>query len=192
MKFSQTCVVLWVGLLAVGCSDYDSASRAYRAGRYDQAAKAYEVLAQAGDVRAQFDLSHMRFSGVGGARDDLLAWRWLLSSANGGHPPAMVEVGRRYALGLGVEKNVILAVRWYRRAAHVGEALAAFNLAALYESGEELPKDRRRAYAWYVVASKLGNRAAAERVTELGSKMAREDIDRADALARQLEQDPEA
>lgn len=179
-------------LFLSACSEYDTARQAYERGDYPEAHKRLLALAEKGNPEAQFDLAHIYFSGAGVVRDDRIGWSYLSAAANAGNTAAMLEMGMRYASGIGTQQSLIMAVRWYRRAAHLGEAVAAFNLASMYEVGTEVPKDIRLAYAWYQISLKNGNLAARARVDELRSKMLREDVERAEALIKKLQSDPDA
>ncbi|MEY3202685.1 MAG: hypothetical protein RIR70_2235 [Pseudomonadota bacterium] len=183
--------VFWVSVL-MACSEYGEARRAYERGDYKLAYQHLSALAGKGDARAQFDLAHMHFSGIGVPPDTSRGWSYLMASAKGGNTAAMVELAMRYASGIGTEQSLIMAARWYRHAAGLGDPIAAYNLASMHEAGTEVAKDPLRAYAWYVIAQKNGNQGARERVDELRSKMLREDVERGDALVKQLLINPES
>jgi TPR repeat protein len=180
-------VALLAMMLVLGaCSDYDEARRAYERGDYPEALRRFGKLASEGEGRAQFDLAHMYFSGVGVPIDQASGWRYLQAAAQSGQTGAMVELGMRYAAGMGTQQNLIMAAQWYRRAARLGDPMAAFNLASMHEAGTEVAKDPLLAYAWYVIAFRNGNSAARARADELRSKMVREDVERAEALMKKL------
>ena len=187
-----TVALVAVALLLIACSDHEAARRFYERGDYPEAHKRFKLLAEKGDVQAQFDLAHMYFSGVGVPMNVETGWGYLVASATGGNTAAMVEIAMRYASGMGTNQSLVMAARWYRRAAHLGEPIAAFNLASMHEVGTEVAKDPLRAYAWYMIALKNGNVAARTRADELRSKMLREDVEQAEALIKKLLTDPEA
>lgn len=77
----------------------------------DMAAR-YEQSAQSGDDEAQFYLGALYSAGVGRARSDTEAFRWIQRAANQGHPHAMLIVAGLYASGRGTAKDNVKAYTW--------------------------------------------------------------------------------
>ena len=171
-----------------GCSDYDRARRSFEAGDYTLAFERYNQLAEAGDVRAQYDLSQMYFQGIGGQNDSQRAWHWLLSAAGGGNVAAMVKLGSIYESGMGAERDHASAAQWYLRAARLGDPVGRFNLALLYLKGIGVPKDEIAALAWFRLALKAGGPAARSWVDQLERRLTAEELARVDEIVKRLEQ----
>jgi len=95
--------------------------------------KAFErlkVLAEQGDVDAQYALGNIYFSKIGAgitktedAYDREKSFQWYLRAAEQGHPYAQYEVANAYANGgkaYAVEKDKAQAIEWYKKAANQG------------------------------------------------------------------------
>jgi len=180
-------VIAVFGLLA-GCSDYQTARRAYEVGRFAEALEILERLAREGDTRAQYEVALMYLQGIGTRVDPAKGGEWMLKAANGGNSTAMVEVGGRFENGVNAEKNFILAFTWYRRAAIAGDQIGMYKLAMLYESGQGIPQDLPRAYAWYRLSLNAAGVMAADRVYK---KLDDNGRDQADQLYKILGKNPE-
>jgi len=178
------------GLAALaGCSDYDRARNAYEGGDYAEALQRFEVLATAGNPRAQYDLAQMYFQGIGTAKDTQKGWHWLLSAAGSGNVAAMVQLGAVYESGVGAQRDYATAAQWYLRAARKGDAVGRFNLALMYLKGIGVPRDEVAALAWFRLSFKAGGAAARDRADEIERALTREEVQRAAALADSLERD---
>lgn len=175
-------------LAAAGCSDYDRARRSFEAGDYSVAFERYNQLAEAGDVRAQYDLSQMYFQGIGGQNDTQRAWHWLLSAAGGGNVAAMVKLGSIYESGVGAERDHASAAQWYLRAARRGDPVGRFNLALLHLKGLGVPKDEVAALAWFRLSLDAGGPAARSWVNQIEGRLTVEELARVDEIVKRLEQ----
>ncbi|MDR2708525.1 MAG: SEL1-like repeat protein [Elusimicrobiota bacterium] len=120
----------------------------------------FEYSAQAGDIRAQYELARMYQRGVGGLpQSNLNAFKWFLKSAQGGYALAQLELGTLYERAAAVNQNNtrqynIDAVMWYKRAAQQGNGLAQLNLGKIYDVGVEgVPGNALEAQQWYTKAS---------------------------------------
>ncbi|MDM7942436.1 MAG: tetratricopeptide repeat protein [Hydrogenophaga sp.] len=180
-------VTVLLALGVVACSDYDRARSAFEGGDYAKAFERYTVLAEAGDVRAQYDLSQMYFQGVGGQGDTQRAWHWLLTSADGGNVAAMVKLGSIYENGVGASRDNASAAQWYLRAARRGDPIGRFNLASLYLKGIGVPRDEVAALAWFRMALKAGGPAARSWADQLERRLTAEELARVDQIVEQLE-----
>lgn len=188
---SRVVVVAALGAVAclTGCSDYDRARNAYEGGDYAQALQRFEVLAKAGNARAQYDLAQMYFQGIGTAKDVQQGWHWLLSAAGSGNVAAMVQLGAVYESGVGAPRDYATAAQWYLRAARKGDAVGRFNLALMYLKGIGVPRDEVAALAWFRLSFKAGGAAARDRANEIERSLAADEVQRAKALADSLERD---
>ena len=171
-----------------GCSDYQTARRAYEVGKFTEALTILERLADAGEARAQYEVALMYLQGIGTKVDPLRGGQWMLTAANNGNVTAMVEIGGRFENGVNAEKNLILAFTWYRRAALAGDGIGCYKLAMLYEVGSGVPQDLPRAYAWYRMAGSTAGKIAAQRVNQIMTPLDRE---RGDLLYDILKKNPE-
>lgn len=183
-------LVLLGGLAGLpGCSDYDRARNAYEGGDYAQAIQRFEVLANAGNARAQYDLAQMYFQGIGTTKDVQKGWHWLLSAAGSGNVAAMVQLGAVFESGVGSPRDYATAAQWYLRAARKGDAVGRFNLALMYLKGIGVPRDEVAALAWFRLSFKAGGAAARDRADEIERSLTPEEVRRAGDLVESLEHD---
>lgn len=111
--------------------------------------------AEAGDSEAQYRLGRALLQESALGRDTAgEAVRWLRRAADGGHAPALVQLGRLYRSGVGVLQNFELALQSQQTAARLGNAEGMVELGRLYRDGVGVDPDPVRAYVWF-------NRAAA-------------------------------
>jgi TPR repeat protein len=183
------CALLLACAPLAGCSDYGRARRAYEAGDYAEAVERFGALAQAGDIRAQYDLAQMHFQGIGTKPDAEAGWTWLQRSARGGNTAAMVELGRRHETGVGAERNAVLARNWYVRASVLGDPVARFHLGLMHLRGVGVVRDPVAAYAYFSLSSRVGSAAAAERVRELDRTLGADEVSRARDLADSIDRE---
>jgi TPR repeat protein len=117
---------------------------------YNEALKWYLMAASGGNVQAQKNLGDL-YEDIGVpsmCRDpeskkvslgcfwvrnlddpnDVEAVKWYLRAAEKGHPGAMTNLARMFALGYGAKKNCAAARRWFNKAASAGNEAAADNL----------------------------------------------------------------
>lgn len=88
------------------------------------AAREFELAAQAGHAKAQYNLGRMLWSGDGIARDVATALHWMTLAAEAGEANAQFVLAQAYERGLGVAKDAGLARQWLQRAAAGGEPMA--------------------------------------------------------------------
>ncbi len=116
-------------------------------------------LAEQGDVRAQFDLAVMYFTGGDGVpKNEQQGVVWLRKAAEQGEYAAQSWLGLIYAVGSqDVPKDNQQAVMWYRKLADQGYAKAQSSLGLIYAiGGDGVPKDEQQAVAWYRKAAEQG------------------------------------
>lgn len=75
-------------------------------------ASRYLQAAQSGDDDAQFYLGALYSAGIGVARSDGEAFRWISRAADQGHSHAMLILAGLYATGRGVAKDNVKAYKW--------------------------------------------------------------------------------
>ena len=137
--------------------------RAYEAGRYEEAVRAWQAEADAGAADALFGLGVAYDLGRGVAPNARLACRYYTEAAEQGHVLAAFDTAVMHDSGACGERRADLAALWYGRAAAAGSGRAQFNLAQLYGSGDGVPRNPAEAAAWYRAAASNGIRAAAGR-----------------------------
>lgn len=120
----------------------------------------YRQLANAGDVRAQFNLGYVYNNGLGASRDVAEAAKWFRMAAERGDAEAQFNIAQLYLFGIGVSADPSEAAKWYRSAAQQGDVKAAFQLGALYDGGIGVPRDLDEAVQWYRSAAERDNEPA--------------------------------
>ena len=80
-----------------------------------------QVLAEQGDVDAQYNLGWMYDNGRGVPEDDKEAVKWYRLAADQGYADAQYNLGVRYANGRGVPKDNLLAYMWWNIAGANGQ-----------------------------------------------------------------------
>ncbi|HRX56406.1 MAG TPA: tetratricopeptide repeat protein, partial [Verrucomicrobiales bacterium] len=73
-------------------------------------------------------------------RDPADGLRWLVRSAEAGHPPHMVRLGRLFAGGKVVPRDLPTAAAWFRKAAEKGDASGQFYYSECLIFGRGLPE----------------------------------------------------
>lgn len=149
------------------------------------AAMWFKKAARQGLVRAQVVLGEMYSEGVGVLKNDMEAVRWFRMAAKKGNASAQFNLGMSYANGEGVRKNERKAVLWYRKAAEQGYAAAQVGLAIMYWGGRGVPEDIVKAYMWANLAAASGYDIGKELRDKLEEEMARNQIEKAQAMSRE-------
>jgi TPR repeat protein len=72
--------------------------------------------AEAGDVKAQYDLGESYYTGAGVPQDYSEAARWFRVAAERGNGQAQTTLGMMYAAGRGVPLDLVEALRWFESA----------------------------------------------------------------------------
>jgi TPR repeat protein len=109
----------------------------------------YRKAAEQGNADGQVNLADCYARGVGVAKDEAEAVKWLRKAAAQGYSRAQCQLGYYYARGQGVAKDEVEAVAWYRKAAAQGYAEAQIQLGYLYTRGQGVTKDEVEAYAYW-------------------------------------------
>ncbi len=107
---------------------FDLGWQAYEAGRYKEALKIWQTLAENGYELAQINLGALYDSGKGVKEDPATAAKWYQAAALRGNPYAQYNLGMMYAEGRGVRIDPQMAARLYRKAANQGLADAQYQL----------------------------------------------------------------
>lgn len=110
-------------------------------------------------------------------------------AADQGDLDAQFQLGLMYGLGLGVSQSYTQALKWYRWAAQKGSPKAQVNLGYLYGTGRGVPQDYVEAYAWYSIAASSGDETARNNREIVASEMSPNQLERAQALSKELFED---
>ena len=77
---------------------------------YNSALHDWQILAEQGDIRAQYNIGLMFFKGLGTARDNEAAIRWLMQAAAQGDARACYALGYLYQQGNSLHRDAPQAV----------------------------------------------------------------------------------
>ena len=126
---------------------------AFEQGDYATVLRLWRPLAEHGEVRAQFTLGFMYYSGHGVAQDYAEALHWFRAAAVQGDADAQDRLGMMYSLGRGVAQDYQEERQWYGKAAAQGHPAAQFQLGYIYASGRGVTADPVEAFKWYRLAA---------------------------------------
>jgi len=139
-----------------GIDKYDEAISFYMEEQYDKAFPIFEALANENHAGAMSCLGLIYFNGHGTEKNDKLAYKWFLKSAEKGYVYAQMFIGNFYLEGIGVEKNNKLSFEWYLKAAKQGAALAQTEVSICYQNGDGVNADPKLAFEWSLKAAEQG------------------------------------
>ncbi|HSH98611.1 MAG: tetratricopeptide repeat protein [Methylophilaceae bacterium] len=142
--------------LQADADNLSDAKAAIAKGDFVKAAKIYQEAAQAGDVKAQYNLGLMYLSGDGVKQDNAEALKWFTASANGGFAEAQYRLGVIYFRNDIVPIDYAEAVKWYRAAATQGHVKSQLDMGVIYYSGAVVDQDYAEAIKWYKLAASQG------------------------------------
>ena len=186
----------WIAVMLSGVAladDFQEGVEAYEEGNYATAFAKFDLLAEGGNPRAQFNLGLLYDNGEGVKKDAKKAFDLWLMAAKNGHIGAQYNLGLKYIEGDGVPQNNAEAAKWFDLAARSGNALAQFNLALLYVKGEGVRQDYTRAYMWFDFAATHESevpevaRIAGENRDKLKNLFSTEQLIEAQTLGRRAE-----
>lgn len=161
----------------------------YSAGDYVWEEKFNKLLpkAEAGDVKAQYDIGEMYERGRGATKNASNAFEWYLKAAEQGNKKAAYRIGVAYLKGKGVKKNHKNARKWLEVAANKNYERAYYYLGEIYEKGLGVDQNYNKALKWYKKAQNGGFAPAVDRVarvTDAKAKADRRKAKLAEAAAR--------
>lgn len=87
---------------------------------YEKTVKTVQMLAEQGDVKAQYNLGVSYENGYGVEKSYTEAVKWYRLAAGQGLDWAQYNLGVCYDNGEGVEQSYTEAVKWYKKAAEQG------------------------------------------------------------------------
>lgn len=116
-----------------------------------------EELAQNEDGAFAMDAAHRLWGHFRAKGNDAKAAEWkarfielLIKRAEDGETPAMVTLGRAYAVGGDfVGQDLAEARKWFERAAEAGDADSQYQVATFYLTGSGGPQDIDKASQWF-------------------------------------------
>ncbi len=106
-----------LALLAMGggaSAEFDDAMQAIDEGKYPIAFRELLPIGLAGHAEAQFELGFLYIAGRGVIKDDAMAAKWWLLSAEQGHLTAAFNIARLYSEGNGLKMDKPRAYMWFR------------------------------------------------------------------------------
>lgn len=117
--------------------------------------------AEAGDVKAQFEIARMFETGDGTKVDMQKAVNWYMKAADQGYGDAQYQIAWMYANGIGLRQDYAAAAKWYRLASTFhNHTDAQFRLGELYFNGRGVEHDYGKAIQYYTQAASKGHAAA--------------------------------
>jgi len=185
------CLINLVVVTGVVAADpFEEGVAAYQQGKFDEARKLWEPLAEKGEAAAQFNLGVLYAEGQGVVRDDNKAGELYRKAADQGYAPAQFNLGVMYEAGRGVDKDLTRAAKLWQQAAEQDFVQAQYNLATLYFYGRGVDKDLREARRWFARAAQLGDAAAARALETVEKRMQAEGIAVETVAAEKPKQQP--
>ena len=145
---------LWV--LPPVVASTEDAQAACKKGDCKAALQSFRLLAEEGNVYAQYYLGAKYDRGQGVSRDYVEAAKWYRLAANQGFAQAQSDLGDLYKSGRGLPQDFTEAAKWYRLAADQGDAYAQYLLGFMYKDGYGVPLDYAQAYQWVNLADASG------------------------------------
>jgi len=144
---------------------FDQARGFSEAGKYAEALRLLQPLAEAGEREAQRILGHMFLNGHGVMPNPAEAVRWFKRAAHAGDEVAQHQLALIYALGqTGIEARSAVS-KWYTAMIDGGNALSVLDANDLFPDGMTVPQDFASAAAWARKSAEAGN---ADAQTNLG------------------------
>jgi hypothetical protein len=110
-------VLLLNALPVTARAEFDDATSAFSAGKFNHALSEFRSLAEGGHSEAEFMLGVMYFQGLGVVQDRAIAAVWFHKSALKGHGGAQLALGSVNIRGVGVYQNLHEAYKWLTLAA---------------------------------------------------------------------------
>ena len=163
MRCSYTGVLVLLSLLfctldpAPARADFGAGQSAYARWDFAVARREFAAAAAAGNAQAMVLLAEMAAEGLGGEKDQRLAFDWFLKAAEEGDRKAQSETARRFSLGLGTAKDDAKSLYWTRIAADRGDSQAQYVMGARSIDGVAVPRNMREATVWLGRAAEQGH-----------------------------------
>ena len=121
MKGTIASKLLFAALAAAAgtaaAASFHDGQRAYDAGQFEEAHRAWAPLAEAGDPEAQAGLGLLYDLGSGAPKDPAMAYAWYRRAAEAGLARAQFNVAVMLDSGIVVARDPAQAATWYAKAA---------------------------------------------------------------------------
>jgi TPR repeat protein len=174
-------VLMLTALVLIGLSvpnvsaDTSAGWAAYRAGKYSQALKELQGLADTGDATAAYYLGTAYSDGLAVRRDYQEAARWYRRAAEKGHTEAQFVLGFLYLNGAGegatgIASDKSEAAHWLKFAAERDHPMAQYYLGNLYLEGRGVAVDTAEGLRWSLKAAERGYAGAQYNVALIQSR----------------------
>ena len=147
------------------------------------------VLAEQGNVDAQYNLALCYMNGEGVTQNCKKALEWYTKAAKQGDSWAQTNLGYCYYYGNGVRKSYKKAVEWFTKAAEQGTHNAQYHLGECYLNGNGVEKDLNKAKEWFTKASAQGNLNAQIILLDLFDEAPIEDVSEQPIIEEPLSQE---
>ena len=139
-------LTLIFGISHISFADFEDGLAAYNSGDYTKAFQEWQILAEDGHVRAQYNVALMYAYGVGTLKDYQASVAWYKKAAEQDYVHAQYNLANMYLRG--DVRNDEEAVYWFRRDAEQGDAPAQYNLGIMYANGKGVTKDMAQCKIW--------------------------------------------
>jgi TPR repeat protein len=113
-------------------------------GDVDQAMASLQRAAEAGHVRATFQLGYLAQQGTGMKRDPAKANELFQLASDKGDPFAMASLGQNLVKGIGIEKNAEKGVQLLNKSVELGYSGALAELGTAYLDGGDVKANEER------------------------------------------------
>jgi len=130
------------------------------------------VKAEAGDLKAQYDIGNMNLKGQGTIRNEKEAFKWFSEAAEKGYARAQYKLGYLYHRGEGIKRNNSKAFKWVSKSAQQGYKPAMYYTGKLYAAGDGVNKDIRKAIDWHKKSYAAGYNPAKREIERLEAQLA--------------------
>jgi TPR repeat protein len=150
--FAASSALLLVAALVASpaVADFKAGLNAYKSGDYARALHEWQLLADAGDAMAQFNVGLLYYEGQGVPQGYANAAEWFRRSAQQGYSKAQYDLGAMYGAGRGVKRDYVTAYVWLSLCAAQGDGrcVAQRDLVAAKLSPGKLADAQRQSQAW--------------------------------------------
>jgi hypothetical protein len=146
---------------------HEKGMEAYKNGDFSTAHAEFDLSAQDGVAKSQFNLGLMFANGTGVQQNYAEAVKWFRLAGDQGLVAAKAALGQAYMEGKGVLKDDQMGVNLLKSAADQGFAPAQHGLGVLYERGNGVVKNIGEAIKWYTLAANQGNEFAISRLKKV-------------------------
>jgi uncharacterized protein len=164
--------------------NFGAGAAAYQRGDYETAFREISVVAEQGNVNAQYILAAMYVEGQGVTQDYREAAKWFRLSAEQGDRGAQFSLGQLYRSGQGVTQDYREAAKWFRSSAEQGQVESQNSLGTIFFEGHGVTQDYVYAHMWFNIAAASGDADAVRNRAIAAGKMTAADISKAQDLAR--------